>query len=403
MTSSPKEPASHPAVALTPPEPVKAIEPAEAERSVAIAPAAAHRIDSMVDAFVESAVGLDVHTEAYRRRVGELATLGDREVRTTSEISNRLLDRPTRALGLLGGGGSIGARLVDLRHTVEDLNPARYNLRGGRKLLGVIPLSSRLTQYFDRYAKAQKHINGIVGALEDGRAELDKDTAAISQEQKSLWTEMETLRQYAYMAGRLDTELESRLDAIEPEDSEKARVLREDMLFPIRQRRQEILTQLAVAAQGYAALRVVERNNHELGRAVRRATTTTVAALRTAVMVAQALADQRQVADQVRAVNQITSEMLEATSAVLRDQSADVEPLTTGTGVDMGSLQRAWDNVFAALDQIDAYKLNALAAMKTTVEDLSRQVARSRSYFERSSAAPSASSPGTDAPSLRLK
>jgi uncharacterized protein YaaN involved in tellurite resistance len=49
----------------------------------------------------------------------------------------------------------------------------------------------------------------------------------------------------------------------------------------------------------------------------------------------------------------------------------------------MGSLQRAWDNVFSALDQIDTYKLRALEAMKITVRDLSDQVERSHAQVDR--------------------
>ena len=56
--------------------------------------------------------------------------------------------------------------------------------------------------------------------------------------------------------------------------------------------------------------------------AVGAATTTTVAALRTAVMVAQALTNQKLVSEQVKAVNDTTSAMIESTSAVLREQKA---------------------------------------------------------------------------------
>ena len=72
------------------------------------------------------------------------------------------------------------------------------------------------------------------------------------------------------MAERLDNALETRIATIEASDPDRARALREDVLFPVRHRRQEILTQLAVAVQGYAALRVVEINNRELVRAVRK-------------------------------------------------------------------------------------------------------------------------------------
>jgi Uncharacterized protein involved in tellurite resistance len=193
---------------------------------------------------------------------------------------------------------------------------------------------------------------------------------------------METLRQYAYMARTLDETLERRIDALATSDPVRARTLREDVLFPVRHRLQDILTQLAVAAQGYAALRVVQQNNQEVVRAIQTATTTTTAAMRTAVMVAQALTDQRLVLDQLKAVNEVTSSMIESTSVLLRTQTADVEAQTTGTGVDLAALQRAWDNVFATLDQIDAYKSTALETMKVTVRELTGQVERSRAYVE---------------------
>ena len=122
---------------------------------------------------------------------------------------------------------------------------------------------------------------------------------------------------------------------------------------------------------------MVEVNNRELIRAVRTATTTTVAALRTAVMVAQALTNQKLVSEQVKAVNETTSAMIESTSSVLREQTATVEGQAASPGIDMGSLQRAWDNVFAALDQIDTYKLRALEAMKITA-GIFRSRSRSR-------------------------
>ncbi len=374
------------ALDLVAPQPATAVEPAQAERQIPVDPVTAGRIDAMVTGFADAVAGLDVHTDDYRRRVGEIDAIGDREMVATSQMSNRLLDRPVRSVdGILGSKAPIAKSLVELRHTVEDLNPAKYDLTEGgpRKLLGVIPFGDRLRAYFDKYGKAQGHIQGIVDALHAGRQELERDNAAITQEQRGLWTEMETLRQYAYLAQKLDDALDGRIAQIAVTDEARARTLREDVLFPVRRRRQEILTQLAVATQGYAALRVVEKNNVEVMRAIGTATTTTVAALRTAVMVAQAAANQRLVSEQVAAVNEVTSGMIESTSALLREQTGQVEQQATSPGVDLAALQRAWDNVFAALDQIDAYKLNALEAMKVTVRELSGQVQKSREYVER--------------------
>ena len=373
------------ALDLSAPAPVLQVAPEEAEKGIAVASDVAARIDAMAAAFIDTITSLDAHSEEYRRRIADVNGIGEREIVATSEMSNRLLDRPVRAMsGILERKAPIAKNLVELRHTVEDLNPARYDLAqmSPRKLLGVIPLGDRLRSYFDRYTKAQSHIQAIIRALADSRNELQADNAAIAQEERALWTEMETLRQYAYMARTLDETLERRIDALATSDPTRARTLREDILFPVRHRLQDILTQLAVAAQGYAALRVVQQNNQEVVRAIQTATTTTAAALRTAVMVAQALTDQRLVLDQLKAVNETTSSMIESTSVLLKTQTADVEAQTAGAGVDLDALQRAWDNVFATLDQIDSYKSTALETMKVTVRELTGQVERSRAYVE---------------------
>jgi uncharacterized protein YaaN involved in tellurite resistance len=384
---------------LSAPAPVLVVAPEEAETGITVAVDVAARIDALVAAFIDSVTSLDAHGDEYRRRIADVNSIGDREIIATSEMSNRLLDRPVRAMtGILEGKAPIARNLVELRHTVEDLNPARYDLAQmtPRKLLGVIPLGDRLRSYFDRYTKAQSHIQAIIRALTDSRNNLQADNAAIAQEERALWTEMETLRQYAYLARTLDEALERRIDTLATSDPARARALREDVLFPVRHRLQDILTQLAVAAQGYAALRVVQQNNQEVVRAIQTATTTTTAALRTAVMVAQALTDQRLVVEQLKAVSEVTSSMIESTSELLKTQTADVEAQTTGTGVDLAALQRAWDNVFATLDQIDSYKFTALETMKVTVRELTGQVERSRAYVEHLERADGGQAPRAD-------
>jgi len=387
------------ALDLSAPAAVLVVAPEEAEKGITVAVDVATRIDAVVAVFIDSVTSLDVHGDEYRRRIADVNGIGEREVIATSEMSNRLLDRPVGAMtGILEGKAPIARNLVELRHTVEDLNPARYDLAQmtPRKLLGVIPLGDRLRSYFDRYTKAQSHIQAIIRALTDSRNNLQADNAAIAQEERALWTEMETLRQYAYMARTLDQALERRIDILAASDPARGRTLREDVLFPVRHRLQDILTQLAVAAQGYAALRVVQQNNQEVVRAIQTATTTTTAALRTAVMVAQALTDQRLVVEQLKAVSEVTSSMIESTSELLKTQTADVTAQTTGTGVDLAALQRAWDNVFATLDQIDSYKSTALETMKVTVRELTGQVERSRAYVEHLEQADGALAPRAD-------
>src|SRR3546814_21118044 len=81
---------------------------------------------------------------------------------------------------------------------------------------------------------------------------------------------------------------------------------------------------MAVSVQGYLALDLVKKNNVELVKGVDRASTTTVGALRTAVTVAQAMTNQRLVLGQITALNETTSNIIDSTSTLLREQTGQI-------------------------------------------------------------------------------
>jgi hypothetical protein len=112
------------ALVLTPPQPVAAVEPAQAEQAVTIDPAAAQKIDAMVSGFVDQVAGMDIHSAEYAAKVRDVETMGRQEITASSEVSNRLLDRPVKAMGsgVFNDKAPVAKGLIDLRHTVEDLN-----------------------------------------------------------------------------------------------------------------------------------------------------------------------------------------------------------------------------------------------------------------------------------------
>src|SRR5262249_9164477 len=162
-----------------------------------------------------------------------------------ASVSNRLLDKPTKAMqsGLFDAKSNIGKSLIDLRHTVEDLDPSEQGLFGKKMLFGIIPFGSKIRDYFGKYQSAQAHLHAIINALLAGQDELQKDNAAIEQEKVNLWQTMDRLRQLVYLAQQLDAQLAAKIAAIEATDPEKAKVLKEDALFYVRQKVQDLLTQ----------------------------------------------------------------------------------------------------------------------------------------------------------------
>ena len=283
--------------------------------------------------------------------------------------------------GGLASGSKVGNTLVELRRTVEDLDPSEA--KGARKILGVLPFGDKLSDYFRKYESAQSHLDAILHALRDGQDELRKDNASLNLEKTELWAAMGRLNQYVYVAERLDAQLSAKIADLEATDPDRARSLRDDVLFYVRQKHQDLLTQLAVSIQNYLAIDVVIKNNLELVKGVDRASTTTVSALRTAVIVAQALSNQKLVLDQITALNTTTSTMIERTSEMLKDNSVRIQEQAASATIGLPQLQAAFANIYATMDAIDTFKVTALDNMAATIGTLETEVGKSRDYLDR--------------------
>ena len=163
----------------------------------------------------------------------------------------------------------------------------------------------------------------------------------------------------------MDAKIEDKANELDHTDPAKAKALRETALFYVRQRTQDLLTQMAVTVQGYLALDLVKKNNVELVKGVDRASTTTVSALRTAVTVAQALTNQKLVLDQITAINTTTAGLIDSTGALLKSNTAAIHEQAASSTIPVETLQRAFQNIYDTMDAIDTFKLKALDSMKT--------------------------------------
>lgn len=371
---------------LTPPEPVQVIAPEKAAGLVPVDDTKKTELETRVEGFINDLIAQDVNSPEFGKRVDAIAAMGQKEIRDAAGQSNRFLDRPIRAMD---GETGVGADLLALRKTVEELDPSKNGkLIGGRGgFLSKIFGGGGLGSYFRKYQSSQSHINSILKALANGKDELLMDNAAIDTERVNLWNAMGRLEQMIYLSKAMDQKLEEKATELEYSDPAKAKAIKETALFYVRQRTQDLLTQMAVTVQGYLALDLVKKNNVELVKGVDRASTTTVSALRTAVTVAQALTNQKLVLDQVTALNTTTAGLIDSTGQLLKSQSAAIHEQAASSTIPVETLQRAFQNIYDTMDAIDTFKLKALDNMKTTVTTLSNEVEKSKGYIARAEGA----------------
>lgn len=377
---------------LTTPEPLVLTAPGASEPVAGTAaprmapqidPNAVPALDAKVDTFLQGLTETETRSPEFAQQAADVRTMGDKDIRAAAETSNRLLKSPVRALqeGGVSKESKVGQTLMELRRTVEDLDPKQAT--GAKKWIERLPFTDRLTGYFKKYESAEKHLDAILHALRNGQDELSKDNAALNMEKQQLWDAMGRLNQYVYIAEKLDARVAARIAELDKTDPDRAKALREDVLFYVRQKHQDLLTQLAVSIQNYLAIDIVMKNNIELIKGVDRASTTTVSALRTAVLVAQALNNQRLVLDQITALNQTTSTMIQRTSEMLRDNSIAIQEQAASATLGLEQLQAAFTNIYATMDAIDEFRVQALDGMAQTIGVLEGEVEKSRSYLDR--------------------
>ncbi|MET3172461.1 UNVERIFIED_ORG: uncharacterized protein YaaN involved in tellurite resistance [Arthrobacter sp. UYCu721] len=381
--------ASDSALLLKAPDAPEIVNEDAAPGMVPVPPERQTEINSQARAFIAEIAEMNPHSPEYTSKIDGINRLAGEQLVASSNTSSRLLERSSTSLAGAKKTGSsaqvqVASTLGELRTTVEDLTPNGADLSVGRKILGIIPGGNKLAKYFQKYESAQTQLNKIIKSLMSGQDELLKDNASLAQEKTNLWETMQGLSEYAVFAKALDAATAEKINSMKLSGQvEEANKLDSDVLFPIRQRHQDILTQLAVSVQGYLAIDMIRKNNTELIKGVERARTTTISALRTAVIVAQALANQKMVLDQIDAINTTTNNMILKTSEMLKDQTGRIHQQAASSGVSVETLQKAFDNVFQTMDAIDTFRSQANKNMEGTVRALESGLERAKPYLER--------------------
>src|SRR5699024_1545484 len=304
-----------PAQEITPAEPVESIDDDQAGDMLPdLAPEQQAELEQRADAWVEQVAQLNPHSQEYTAQVNALGAVARRTFERTSQTSSRFMQQSLRESKEKGNAQeSVAKSLSELRTTMEDLAPKDETFAD--KALGWLPGRNMAKRYFRSFESNQDQLDQVLGALSRGQEMLQKDNAELSVERRALWDDLASLKKASYLLSLLDDRAVRRAEQLRAEGkAAEADALERDVLFAVRQRRQDVATQIAVTVQAYLSMGLIEDNNTKLQQGVERARTTTVTALRTAVITAQALENQKIVLDQIDAVNRTTDNLISRTS-----------------------------------------------------------------------------------------
>lgn len=327
----------------------------------------AQAIEAQATQNVAEIMALDLNKLEEKRKL--LKSIDDFAVQTLQSTAhkNTLLQTTIGNLSKSGEDGSlVSTSLADLHREIKDLDPSMLDFTK-EGFLGKI--FNPIRRYFDRYEKAEGVIKDVIVALDKGKSTLKNDNITLDLEEDSLREMTLKLNEELALGMAMDTQIAAQIAQAEltGEAAEKVRFVTEEILFPLRQRLMDMQQLLVVNQQGIIAMEVIKRNNKELIRGVDRAKNVTITALRTAVMVASALYNQKIVLKKIDLLNETTSNLITSTSRMLKDQGAAIQKQAAESTISPDVLKQAFRDTIAALDDIAAFKQQALPMMHDTV------------------------------------
>ena len=289
-----------------------------------------------------------------------------------SSTKNSLLN--TRFKDFNKGGNDakdIGNNLMKLNRQVEELNPTGVDFLD-KGLLG--KLLNPVKRYFDKYEKAEGVIDNILSSLNESSRVLQNDNVTLLSEEEALRELSKNLITDIELAKQMDASISAQIEeataqGIEPE---KIDFVREEILFPLRQRIMDMQQMIVVNQQGIVSLNVIRRNNKELIRGIGRAQNVTVTALRTGIMVAAALYNQKITMDKIKILNDTTENVINSTSKILRQQGTEIQKASTETMISPEVLQDSFNEALAAIEDLSNYKTQAIGQMQETINTFSK-------------------------------
>ena len=261
---------------------------------------------------------------------------------------------------------NIGDKLSELDRQMKDLDPSKVDFTK-KGFLG--DLMNPVRKYFAKYEKAETAISNIIESLDHSGKVLQNDNVTLLNEENYLREVTNKLLADIELGKNMDESIEmqiqqAEIDGVEPE---KIAFVREEILFPLRQRIMDMQQMIVVNQQGIVSLNVIRRNNKELIRGVNRAKNVTVSALRTGVMVASALYDQKIVMDKINILNSTTESIIESTSHMLKEQGSEIQKHSAEAMISPDVLKASFAEALSAIEDVSTYKEQALPKMKETI------------------------------------
>lgn len=355
----------------------------EVEQELAVSEAQKKATGSVMEQRADAIMGIDLSDPTSRSKARQaIEALGTGTAAMTASRSS-MTSASLRNIAEQGAPGSeIATNLGDLARRMRDLDPSRLDFTK-RGFLG--RFRDPVERYFEQFKSARGEIEDIMLSLKKGRDTLAADNVELERQEVRLLQDSQEVAKELDMADQLEQALVAAIEKAEAEgvDEERIRFVRQEILFPLEQKRQDLQTLLGVNQQSIIAMSVLRQNNRTLMTSIDRTSQISLRALDTGVMIQRGLYDQKRQMEKVKMVNDATEAIIKSNAEALRSQGAEIQRQASEAMIDPGVIKESFEQVFQALEEGDAYREAAIPRMQATIAELQSITAKGQERIDR--------------------
>jgi uncharacterized protein YaaN involved in tellurite resistance len=312
--------------------------------------------------------------DQYKDTYKMITSIGQDEVSELKNLS-AVLDTPIK--NMMDGdentpSSQISKSLVEVKTKADELTPSSSDLNPGwfSRIIYSLTGSSAVAKYATRFQSTSEVIQSISHSLKENALKLEEDNVIFKEDQKNYRIAADQLQDKIEVLMQMDIHTEALIEK-ESDDARK-RFLQEELLFNLRNHIQDLQQVYAASQQAIISIDVLVKNNRELIRNVRRTDQVALTVFAIGATLAIGLDQQAKTLKLTQDVNEMTANAMINNSKLLKEQGAEIQKQAAQGAIPVEAINEATQNLIAAVEDVENFKINALPQMKESIANLNK-------------------------------
>jgi uncharacterized protein YaaN involved in tellurite resistance len=348
---------------LTPPDIVPVVQASQVTGLVELSPERKAKLDEQLNGFMDSLLGQDLSSDAFRTRLDQAFSLGRTEIAKATTLTNAFTNK-----NFAGEADTQAYQAISkLRVLFDDLNPAKQgDLFSPTKILGIkMPFGNKLQQYLRRYESAGTQINALHDNILQAKDEVQKGVVELGLVRTKVWDNIGELEAVEYFISTLDAKLSEQTLTLSVTDPSRAKALESEVLYYVRQTVGDVLATKALCVNSYNVFGELRKTGREVMNGCDRVATMGMAALSLAVTMTRATGAQVKTMEMLQGSKSSIEGLIASTGDALVNHAKLTAEFSANPILGVETLQGMFDKTMQAMDTMDNFRTQAMASMQT--------------------------------------